>query len=89
MTPSLGWMKLLEQLIELKKPIYSLAYQFITKDIKDMNQQLDEGDTQGKVYGKGHRSAMLSPSMLSSQHLHKFPRLLEPCPLGFYEGFIT
>ena len=42
MTPSLGWMELLEQLIELKKPIYSLTYQFITKDIKDMNQQLDE-----------------------------------------------
>ena len=46
-------------------------------------------DTQTKVYGKGHRCAMLSPSMLSSQHLHNFPRLLEPCPLGFYEGFIT
>ena len=52
MTLSLGSMKLLEQLIELKKPIYSLAYQFITKDIKDMNQQLDEEIHRARYMGR-------------------------------------
>lgn len=85
MTPSLGWMELLEHLIELKKPIHSLTYQFITKDIKDRNQQLDEEIHRARYMGR----YMLSPSMLSSQHLRKFPRLVEPCPLGFSEGFIT
>ena len=34
MTPSLGLINLLEQLTELRKPIYSLDYRFTTEDIK-------------------------------------------------------
>lgn len=33
MTPSLGFINLLEQLTELRKTIYLLDYQFIIKDI--------------------------------------------------------
>ena len=33
-TPSLGLINLLEQLIELRKPIYSLNDWFVSKDIK-------------------------------------------------------
>ena len=35
MTPSLGSINLLEQLTELRKPVYSIDYRFITKDIKE------------------------------------------------------
>ena len=39
MTPFLGFLNLLEHLTELRKPVYSLEYWFITKDT---NQQPDE-----------------------------------------------
>ena len=38
----MGLINLLEQLTELRKPIYSLNYWFIAKDIKDADQQPDE-----------------------------------------------
>ena len=34
MTPSLGSINLPQWLTELRKPVYSLDYKFITKDIK-------------------------------------------------------
>ena len=43
MTPSLGWIKLLRRLIELRKSVYTLDYPNLLQRIsKDMNQQPDE-----------------------------------------------
>ena len=42
MTPSLGWINLLEGLTELRKLAYSLDYQFITKDFKRYKSTANE-----------------------------------------------
>ena len=39
LTPTLDWINLLEGLTELRKLVYSLDCQFITKDFKNMNQK--------------------------------------------------
>ena len=57
MSPSLGSVNLLERLIELRKPIYSLDYQFIARILKDKNQQPDE---------EIHRARSLTEELLSS-----------------------
>lgn len=39
MTPFLDLINLLEQLTKLRKPVYSVAYWFITEDIKGCNSE--------------------------------------------------
>lgn len=42
MTPSLGLTDLLEQLSELRKPVYALEYGLLRRIIKGMHEQPDE-----------------------------------------------
>ena len=53
MTPSLGSINLLEQLTECRKPVCSLDYQFMTKDVKGYKSTTRWRDTKGKVLNKG------------------------------------
>lgn len=44
MTPFLDLINLLEQLTKLRKPVYSVAYWFTTKDIKGCNSESQMGE---------------------------------------------
>lgn len=57
-----------EQLIELRKPVYSLHYQLITKDIKDYESTARYRDTQGNVLNKDASvSWSLGPPMMEHE----------------------
>lgn len=51
MTPSQGSINLLDWLIELKKPVHSPHYWFITKSIKGYESIARRRDTKGEVSG--------------------------------------
>ena len=53
MTPSLGSINLPQCLTELRKPVYSLDYKFITKDIKRYEPTARWRETQGQIPDKG------------------------------------
>ena len=79
------------QLTELRKPVYLLDHQFITKDIQRCNQKADE-----EMLGQGPTHSSFCPSGvwgLTQQQMYASGspvwKLPKPCPLGSYGGFIT
>lgn len=68
--PSIGSINLLEWLIELRKPIYSLGYPFITKDIKRYESTARWRDTQGEVSNIGTCVLMESGAWYSGRRKH-------------------
>ena len=88
-TLSSHWITLLEWLTELRKTVYLLNYQFITKGYK--SGTANGRDAEGKVHGEGCRDSTPSPEASSSQHLCMFDDL-EAVQISkfmdFYVGFI-
>lgn len=64
--PSLRSINLLEQLIELRKHIYSLDYRFITKDVKGYESTTRWRDTKGEDLNRGASASWsLGPGMVA------------------------
>ena len=82
----MGLITLLKQLIELKKTIYLLGYQLITKDTAQIQEEPDRRDAKGNVYvrrGRGFH-ALSGCTTLPAHPLVQQPgRFLNPVLLGF------
>lgn len=89
--PSLGLINMLQKLKELRKPIFSLDYQFIAKDFKRGTSTARGRKAQGKVWAQRaqsfHHLSKCAASWVSS--CSPILKLSERWPLGFCGGFIT
>lgn len=72
MTPSLSSINLLELITKVRKSVYSLDYQFITKDIK----RYKSTDREGKVLNKGALSSWsVGPNTVARRSFLEAPNL--------------
>ena len=93
MTHFLGLNNLLEWFTELRNPIFSLSYQFITKDIKGYtDEQPNEGIHRARSQTKELPSSwILGPSTVAHGSVLVPQRGSSPKPLlwAFFGGLIT
>ena len=97
MTLSLGLTNLLEQLTEIRKPVYSIDDRFIMKDIKEYESTARWRDTESKEPSKGPHGAWgLAPwhmetfwfTHLKVSELHPFGVLWRLHYIGIIDSFI-
>lgn len=90
-TTSLGLINWLEQLIELRKQVYSLDYRLIPKDTEEYESPARWRDACGEAPNKGASLLVESEAQQGGtwKHFGLATWKLFPVPLGVYGSFVT